>query len=108
MINSLVRGTELRYLLTDRLFVTGSATIAELVNTLSGQGFQISGRASKTVSDALRWEVSRGRVYRLRRGRYGPGWMPRSTEHRIRTRARALRAEVARLSREGGRRDSYR
>ncbi|PRC61020.1 hypothetical protein C6A85_13545, partial [Mycobacterium sp. ITM-2017-0098] len=44
--------------------------------------------------DALRCEVRHGRVRRLRRGRYGPAAMPRSTEHRIHTRAMALRAKA--------------
>ncbi|PQM47344.1 hypothetical protein C1Y40_02476 [Mycobacterium talmoniae] len=31
---------------------------------------------------------------RFGRGRYGPGWMPRGTEHRIHKRVQALRAEI--------------
>lgn len=34
---------------------------------------------SKVVSDALRTELSRGRVVRVRRGVYGRGRVPRST-----------------------------
>jgi hypothetical protein len=96
-----VRGTELRYLLTMHLFIHGPATITELVETLSSQGFEV-GYGPKVVSDALRWEVRRGRVYRRGRGRYGPGWMPRSTEYRIHKRVLALRAEAAELSLRGG------
>jgi hypothetical protein len=99
-----VRGIELRYLLTMHLFLHGPATVSELVRTLASQGFDIAGRASKSVSDALRTEIGRGRVYRLRRGRYGPDWMPRGTEYRIHKRVLALRAEAAQLSRGGGQR----
>lgn len=90
----LVRGTELRYLLTLHLFIHGPASVAELVEALAAQGFEVSGRASKTVSDALRWERGHSRVRRCGRARYGPGWMPRGTEYRIHKRVMALRDEV--------------
>ena len=77
-----LRGIELRYVLTTNLAVHGPATVV--------------GRASKAVSDALRWEMRRGRVRRLRRGRYGPGQMPRSTEQHIHKRVMALREEALR------------
>ena len=64
-----VRGIELRYLLTTHLFDHGPATVEELVEALTYQGFDIGGRASKSVSDALRWEIGRGRAIRVRRGR---------------------------------------
>ncbi len=96
-----LHGIELRYVVTMYLFDSGPASIADMVDALTRQGFSIRGRASKTVSDALRWEVEHGRVFRRGRGRYGPAWMPRSTEYRIHRRVRALRA-AARLSLEGG------
>ena len=88
--------TELRYLLTINLSIHGSATVFEMIDLLEYQGFVIPGRASKTVTDALRWEMRRGRVRRIRRGVYGPGQMPRSTEHYIHKRAIALREEADR------------
>ncbi len=91
-----LQGIELRYVLTTNLAVHGAATVYEMVELLDYQGFAVAGRASKAVSDALRWEVRRGRVRRLRRGLYGPGAMPRSTEHHIHKRAMALRDEAAR------------
>jgi hypothetical protein len=97
-----LRGTELRYVLTIHLFDHGPATVNDLVDALCARGFRVSGRASKSVSDALRWEIGHDRVRRLGRGRYGPGWMPRSTEHRIHQRVLALREEVLRLSLIGG------
>lgn len=93
-----LRGTELRYVLTIHLFDHGPATVDDLVDALSARGFRASGRASKSVSDALRCEIGHDRVRRIGRGRYGPGWMPRSTEHRIHQRVLALREEVLRLS----------
>ena len=93
-----VRGIELRYLLTMHLFQHGPASITELVQALASQGFDVGGRASKSVSDALRWEVGRGRVRRLGRARYGPAWIPRATEYRIHRRVLALRAETGWLS----------
>jgi hypothetical protein len=103
MINSVeVRGTDLRYLLTAYLFDHGPATVDELVDALTYHGFRTVGRASKCVSDALRWEMTHGRVIRFRRGRYRPGSMPRATEHRILKRVRALHDQVAGLSLGGG------
>ena len=83
-------------MLTVNLSIHGAASIYEMLEQLQYQGFSIPGRASKTVSDALRWEMRRGRVRRLRRGVYGPGHMPRSTEHYIHQRAAALRDEADR------------
>ena len=90
-----VRGTDLRYLLTAYLFDHGPATIDELVDALAYHGFRPVGRASKSVSEALRWEVFQGRAVRLRRGRYRPGTMPHTTAQRIYQRVRALHDEVA-------------
>lgn len=93
----LLRGTELRYALTMYLFQHGPTTVADLIDALDFQGFAIAGRPSKAVSDALRWEIVHGRVRRLKRGRYGPVVMPRSTEYRIHRRVLALREEAAQL-----------
>jgi hypothetical protein len=92
-----LRGTELRYVLTMHLAVHGPATIGELIDALTWHGFCVRGRASKAVSDALRWEIGRDRVRRRGRGVYGPGYIPRSTEYRIHQRVLALR-EAAKLS----------
>ncbi|AQA05073.1 hypothetical protein BVC93_24700 [Mycobacterium sp. MS1601] len=59
-----VRGIELRYLLTTYLFDHGPSTVDELVAGLACQGFDIVGRPSKAVSDALRWEMRHYRVAR--------------------------------------------
>jgi hypothetical protein len=91
----ILRGIELRYVLTRHLQLSGPMTVAALVEDLEDCGFGFVGRPSKAVSDALRWEVERDRVRRLRRGRYGPGAMPRSTEHHIRKRVQALRAAAS-------------
>ena len=90
-----LRGVELRYALTMFLFQHGPQTVADLIDALDFQSFDIPGRASKVVSDALRAEIAHGRVIRLKRGRYGPGEMPRSTEHRIHQRVLDLREEAA-------------
>lgn len=87
-----LRGIELRYALTMYLLQHGPTTVDELITALEWQGFEIEGRASKQVSDALRWERRRGRVRRIARGLYGPGLVPRTTEYRIHHRVMALRA----------------
>ena len=89
-------------MLTMHLARHGRADIAELVQALSRYGFEFSGRPSKAISDALRWEMRYGRVRRCGRGVYGPGSMPRSTEYRIHKRELALRADAERNRAEGG------
>jgi hypothetical protein len=96
-----LRGIELRYALTIHLMDHGHSSINEMIAELRAYNFSVRGRASKAVSDALRWEIERGRVNRLGRALYGPGEVPRSTEYRIRDRVLDLRA-AAKLSREGG------
>ena len=62
MSNSVeVSGTDLRYLLAAYLFDHWAATVDELVEALMYHGFRPVGRASKSVSDALRWEVAKAR-----------------------------------------------
>lgn len=90
----LVGGRDLRYLLTILLHRHGPLTVARLVTLLEAEGFAVRGRASKEVSDALRWEIGRKRVVRLGRGRYAPGVMPPST-------ARRIHRHVLRLGRDG-------
>jgi hypothetical protein len=87
-----LQGLELRYVLTMYLVQHGPTTVKELIDAIRWQGFDVDGRASKQVSDALRWERRRGRVRRLARGLYGPGSVPRATEYRIHQRVLALRA----------------
>jgi hypothetical protein len=85
-------GRSLRYLLTIVLTDAGRPMrLAELVDAVHRAGFAIAGRESKTVSDALRWEVSKGRVRRAGRSVYRAGWMPRSTAWWIREQVRNLR-----------------
>jgi hypothetical protein len=89
-----LRGIELRYMLAFHLANQGPATVGELIDAVEHQGFSFRGRPSKAVSDALRWEIERGRVHRPGRGRYGPAYIPRSTEYRIHQRVKALRTAV--------------
>ena len=72
-------------------------TVPEIVDKVEAFGLSIPGRASKTVSDALRWEVNKGRIVRLSRSRYGTGSMPRSTEWWIRTQVAAYKDVVAQI-----------
>ncbi len=90
-----LRGIDLRYLLTAYLHELGPLSVAQLVSELTDQGFELTGRPSKTISDALRWERRRGRVIRVGRGRYAAGHMPRQTASRITARVRLLQEERA-------------
>jgi hypothetical protein len=89
-----LHGVELRYVLTFYMSQNGRASIPDLIEALDYYNFAIPEPRSKAVSDALRWEIAHGRVRRLRRGLYGPGEIPRSTEDRICKRVLALRKEA--------------
>ena len=70
-------GRELRYRLTLVLLDhRRPMTLADLLVALDQSGYDVAGRPSKTVSDALRWEVRRGRVRRLARSTYRTGSAP--------------------------------
>ncbi|WAC89585.1 hypothetical protein [Mycobacterium sp. Aquia_213] len=104
--NSLrLRGIELRYVLTWHLALHGAAAVPDLIHALAHHNFDAGARPSKSISDALRWEIRYGRVVRLARGWYGPGCMPRGTEHRIHQRVLALRARAESL--RGGQIDRW-
>jgi hypothetical protein len=82
-------GRDLRYVLTTYI-TQGFSTVAQLVKKLAEDGYTVWGRASKVVSDALRWEIRNGRIRRLRRGVYTIDTIPKSTRHRIINRTRNL------------------
>src|SRR4051794_16834569 len=94
-------GTELRYLLTVLLIEAEQrVSLAQLVRWIEVEGFIVPGRASKTVSDALRWEIGHGRVVRCGRALYAAGSMPRQTKSRIRHRVAQVRARVVAVTRD--------
>lgn len=74
-------------------------TVAELVSGLDTSSYGYVGRASKTISDALRWEVRKGHLRRLGRGRYALGRLSRSARYRMRNRLRAVRARMQQRAR---------
>jgi hypothetical protein len=59
-----LQGIELRYALTMYLLQHGPTTVNGLIEAMTWQGFDIGGRASKKVSDALRWETDMYRALR--------------------------------------------
>ncbi len=90
-----LRGRALRFVLIDEMLRRRDMTVAEMVAVLVGEyGFDLGGRASKVISDALRWEVRRGRVVRLARGQYRFNRATRSTVRRVRLLASHSRAWV--------------
>lgn len=88
-----LRGLPLRYLLIVILDeARGPVSIGELVARCLAEGVGFSGRPSKVLSDALRWDVRTGRVVRVRRGVYASGQVPESTMRWIRHRVAESRA----------------
>ncbi|HEX4867362.1 MAG TPA: hypothetical protein VFV32_07015 [Acidimicrobiales bacterium] len=90
-----LRALELRHLLTWHIHQHGTLTVRQLIGLLETDGFSTLGRPSKAVSDALRWEVGRGRIVRMGRGRYAAGRVPRTTAGRIRLRVERIYAGEA-------------
>ena len=84
-----LRAKALRFILINELMHHPERRIADLVATVGRYGYTLTGRASKVISDALRWEIRRGRVQRLGRGRYRYTGTPRSTARRIQLLANA-------------------
>jgi hypothetical protein len=81
-----------------------SLTVAEIVARIE-ERFAIPGaRSGKAVSDALRWELRRGRVVLVARGRYAAGLMPRSTEYGLRKRVENLAYELSLVATSAARR----
>ena len=65
--------------------------VTELAERVADEPAQLKGRPSKVISDALRWEIARGRVRKIARGVYEYATAPRSTLRFIRQRVRRLR-----------------
>ncbi len=79
-----IRGRGLRFVLVAELMRRPRATVSELVAVVAERGHVIDGRASKVISDSLRWEIRRNRVKRLGRGVYTYTGAPPTTARRIR------------------------
>ena len=78
-----LRGRGLRFVLLAEIRRRRTMTVSAMVTFLAECGYEVNGRPSKEISDALRWEVARGRVVRIRRGVYGYGRTPRTTARRV-------------------------
>lgn len=99
-----IRGLPLRRLLTTILADDrGTLDVAELARRCEMVGVEWGDRrASKVISDALRWEIGWGRVGRAGRGRYRFVGAPRTTMRRIRVQADAIRAILAAMGHDTG------
>jgi len=98
-----LRGINLRAWLVLTIADSGRAvTVAELVDGIDVSSYGHAGRASKTISDALRWEVRKGHLRRLERGCYALGRLSRSARYRMRNRLRAVRARMQQCGRTTG------
>ncbi len=94
-----LQGRGLRFVLVDELRQRGVMRVAEMVTVLDDYGFDLGGRASKVISDALRWEVVRGRVIRVERGVYRFHRASETTVRRIRIFAGRCHAYVVAVKR---------
>ncbi|MDY7105844.1 MAG: hypothetical protein S0880_32060 [Actinomycetota bacterium] len=81
---------------------THELTVAELVRRLRREPVDLGpGRASKVVSDAMRANISGGRVTRLGRGRYALAPIPDTTRRRMRRRVLGIRSGLPLDQRDG-------
>jgi hypothetical protein len=70
----------LRYRLTLLLRRAGRPlNLDDLATALDQAGWPAPDPATKSISDSLRWEVAKGRVVRVGRGRYAAGHVDRRT-----------------------------
>ena len=79
-------GRELRYTLT--LLLRGARrpmSVQEMARALHESGRPLQSRSGKVISDALRWEIARGRVVKVRRSTYATRPFPDSTARWMRS-----------------------
>jgi hypothetical protein len=82
-----LRGRDLRHACLVVLARSRPLTITELLAVLTDAGFAVAGDdPHKVLSDRLRYELRRGRVRRVSRGRYGIGRVAPTTAWRMRQR----------------------
>ena len=82
-------GRRLRYAAAVALFeAQRPVTLEELARVLREDGFSVRGEPRKAVSDALRWELHKGRAIRTERGRYQTLGLARSTVRWMRAQVR--------------------
>ena len=80
--------------------------VAELVTSINEAGFVLTGRASKTVSDALHTETARGRIQRVGWGRYrAAGTLPPTSRRRITIRLNQVTNDLRLLYLRAGQRE---
>ncbi|MEM7342433.1 MAG: hypothetical protein AAF467_27595 [Actinomycetota bacterium] len=91
-------GRALRFVVVDLIRTHGTMTVRDMVAALAAEGYPVSGRPSKVVSDALRWEIARGRVVRVARGVYRYRSAPPTTARRIRSFASQCLAWISALA----------
>ncbi|MGH9085659.1 MAG: hypothetical protein ACRDYW_09410 [Acidimicrobiales bacterium] len=86
---TVLTGRQLRYAVAVLLHeAQQTMTLDELAERLDAWGCATAGDARKAISDALRWELHRGRAVRVRRGHYRSRGLASST-------LRWMRAQVA-------------
>ncbi len=94
-ISGALRGRPLRYLLIEIMREhERPLSVPQLIAACSAQGVIFDGRASKLISDALRWEVRRGRITKVQRGVYAFADAPRSTRYWIFVRVDRIRQQL--------------
>ncbi len=97
--NRQISGRALRFIVLAEIRRNHTMTVAQMATFLADLGYTLPGRPSKVISDALRWEVARGRVNRTARGVYTYGTVPPSTARRVRIFAQRCNAWIVAVMR---------
>jgi GNAT superfamily N-acetyltransferase len=95
MLNYLDRiyGLPLRYLACIALRkARRPLSVAEIVEAIQAEGWDLGDQPNKLVADAIRWEVRKRRILKVARGRYRYGRMPRSTEWWMQNQVASIRS----------------
>ena len=81
----LLAGIKLRYAIVAALIAARRPmSVEELLESFERRGLTVrSSYPAKAVADAVRWEIRRGRVARVRRGVYAAGTVAPSTRRRM-------------------------
>lgn len=90
-----LRGRWLRYAVAVLLHeARQTVSLDELATRLADAGYGTVGDPRKAISDALRWELHRGRAFRVRRGHYRSRGLARSTLSWMRIQVAGERFEI--------------
>ncbi|MFT3714489.1 MAG: hypothetical protein QM774_00685 [Gordonia sp. (in: high G+C Gram-positive bacteria)] len=95
-----LHGTDLRHWVIGELRKQSPSSVQMLITCAAQQGLSFAGRPSKAISDAIRWELRRGRIVKTGRGVYRLGAVPRTSGRLIDIRLQRIASAAVSDARE--------